>query len=236
MLDAPARRRLYLMRHGEVSYFDDQGQPFRPNTVPLNLAGRAQAEAAGRALADVPLDRVVTSGLDRSVETARIVVAGRGLPIETRAELREIQPGRLADIPAEDRARVFVGAFTDGVTRDTCFLAGETFGALLDRVLPCVRELLAEPGWRHLLIVAHGGVNRAILAHALGLDLAGFACFEQDPACINILDVDVAGRWLVRLLNHTPYNDAKRGLELTTMERLYEDYRRRVNQNTGGGV
>lgn len=228
MLDAPARRRLYLMRHGEVSYFDDRGLPFRPNTVPLNAEGRAQAAAAARALAEVPFDRVVTSGLDRSVETARIVVADRGLPVETRAELREIQPGRLSDIPAADRARVFVGAFTEGITRETCFLAGETFGALLDRVLPCLRELLAEPDWRHLLLVAHGGVNRAIVTHALGLDLRGFACFEQDPACINILDVDAAGRWLVRLLNYTPYNDAKRGLELTTMERLYEDYRRRV--------
>ena len=228
MHDGATRRRIYLMRHGEVSYFDDRGHPFRPNTVPLNAEGRAQAEAAARELAAVPLDRVVASNLDRSIETAHIVSAGRGLAVETCADLCEIQPGRLADIPPEDRARVFVGAFTDGIGRDTCFLAGETFGALMDRVLPCLGNLLTDPGWRHLLIVAHGGVNRVVLTHALGLGLGGFASFEQDPACINILDVDAAGRWLVRLINHTPYNGAKRGLELTTMERLYEDYRRRV--------
>ncbi len=59
------RRRIYLMRHGDVSYFDAAGRPFRPDTVPLNDAGRLQAEAAGRLLADVPIDRVVASDLPR---------------------------------------------------------------------------------------------------------------------------------------------------------------------------
>src|SRR5262249_60390460 len=98
-------------------------------------------------------------------------------------------------------------------------------GALWARVLACRGGLLAEPGWRHLLVVAHGGVNRTVLAHALGSGLAGFTALEQDPGCINILDVDDAGRWLVRLVNHTPYNAAKVGLDLTTMERLYREYR-----------
>ena len=76
--------------------------------------------------------------------------------------------------------------------------------------------------------MAHGGVNRVLLAHALGLGLGGIGALEQDPCCLNIVDVDDAGRFLVRLINHTPYNTAKHGLDLTTMERLYLDYRRRV--------
>src|SRR5262249_14239396 len=112
-----------------------------------------------------------------------------------------------------------------GIKPDTRFLAGETFASLVDRVLGCFHGLVQDPSWRHMLLVAHGGVNRVILAHALGLDLAGFGALEQDPACINILDVDDAGRWLVRLVNYTPYNPAKNGLEMTTMERLYMQYR-----------
>jgi phosphoserine phosphatase len=221
----PARRRVYLMRHGEVSYFDAAGRPYRPDTVPLNTEGRQQAEAAARCLAEAPLDRVVASDLARSVETATAVVAGRGLTVQTRPELREIQPGRLADIPADGIEQAFLGAFAHGVSREMRFLAGETFASLQDRVLACFQELLADPGWQHLLIVAHGGVNRVLLAHALGLDLGGIGALEQDPACLNILDGDEAGRFLVRLVNHTPYNPAKVGLELTTMERLYLQYR-----------
>jgi broad specificity phosphatase PhoE len=219
------RRRIYLLRHGDVSYFDAQGRPFRPETVPLNEEGRLQAEAAGRVLADVPLDRAVGSDLLRSTETASLIIAGRSLHLETFPEFREIQPGRLADIPTDAVEQAFLMAFSGGIGRDTRFLAGETFGSLVDRVLGAFRLLLADPGWKHLLLVAHGGVNRAILGHALGLGLQGFGAFEQDPGCINILDIDSAGQWLIRLMNYTPYNAAKKGMELTTMERLYVQYR-----------
>src|SRR5579883_3048590 len=63
----PRRRRVYLVRHGDVSYFDAQGRPVRPGTVPLNAEGRRQAEAGARELAGVPLDRVVVSDLRRKI-------------------------------------------------------------------------------------------------------------------------------------------------------------------------
>ncbi|HEV3119841.1 MAG TPA: histidine phosphatase family protein [Gemmataceae bacterium] len=221
----PKRRRIYLMRHGDVSYFDASGRPFRPDTVPLNDEGRLQAESAGRVLAGIPIDRVVASDLIRSVHTATLAVAGKGLQVETYEQLREIQPGRLADIPPEEMETAFIGAFVADVTRESRFLAGETFGSLIDRVQICFQNLLGDKGWKHLLIVAHGGVNRIILTHALGVGLQGFGTFEQDPGCLNILDVDDAGRMLIRLVNYTPDNPVKKGMELTTMERLYFQYR-----------
>src|SRR5437899_566683 len=139
-----ARRRIYLLRHGDVSYFDEQGKPFRPATVPLNQEGRQQAEAVGRVLAEVPLDRALASDLLRSTETAKIVIAGRPLPLETCPEFREIEPGRLADIPADAVEQAFLRAFSGGINRDTRFLAGETFGSLVDRVLGSFRILLAD--------------------------------------------------------------------------------------------
>jgi probable phosphoglycerate mutase len=214
-----------MARHGYVSYYHEHGRPQRPATVPLNADGREQALALARELAVVPLDRVVVSDLVRSVETAALLTAGRGLRVETCAQLREIEPGRLADIPADAVEQAFLGAFTGAVSRETRFLAGETFGSLSDRVLTCLHDLLADRAWRHLLVVAHGGVNRVILAHALGVGLTSFGALEQDPACLNIVDVDDDGRWLVRLVNYTAYNTVKVGLELTTMERLYRQYR-----------
>ena len=41
------RRRLYLMRHGSVSYFTPDGKPVPPDTVPLNETGIAQAYLKG---------------------------------------------------------------------------------------------------------------------------------------------------------------------------------------------
>src|SRR5437868_10224406 len=118
------RRRIYLMRHGDVSYFDKTGRPFRPDTVPLNDEGRQQAEAAGQLLAGVPIDRVVASDLIRSVQTAELALAGRTLKVESYEQLREIQPGKLAEIPAAELEKAFIGAFVADVTRESRFLAG----------------------------------------------------------------------------------------------------------------
>jgi probable phosphoglycerate mutase len=221
------RRRVYLMRHAEVSYFNAAGRPRRPRGVSLTAEGREQAAAAARALAPTPLDRVVISGLPRTVETARIVVGDRPLTPEVRPDLREIEGGRLRDVAEEQIEALFTRAFVR-IDRATQFLGGETFGALVDRAVPAFRALCAEPGWRHLLIVAHGAVNRALLLDALDGGLGGFGAIEQDAACINIVDVEPDGdglRTIVRLMNYTPYNELKRGLELTTMERLYRAYR-----------
>ena len=43
-------RRIYLMRHGAVAYFDDDGRPVAPDDVPLTAEGRRQAQAAGELL------------------------------------------------------------------------------------------------------------------------------------------------------------------------------------------
>lgn len=231
-LGAPGRRRIYLVRHGDVDYFDAAGRPVRPDTVSLNAAGAGQAELLRHLLAGVRLDRVIASGLPRTVETAEAIVRGRGLAIETHAALQEIRPGRLPDLAGADLERHFLGAFSPSIDRSTRFLGGETFGEFLDRVLPSFRALLQESGWQTLLLVAHGGVNRAILLETLGSGLERFAAIEQDPGALNILDFDgdagdgaegVAG--LVRLVNFTPGAPAKEGLWLTTMERLFQQYR-----------
>jgi broad specificity phosphatase PhoE len=217
------------MRHGEVDYFDVTGRPFPPAAVALNAEGRRQAEAAGRLLTDVPLDRVITSGLPRAVETANLVIAPRVVPLETRTELREIEPARLADLgdvlgTAVEQA--FLNALHPMVQRDSRFLGGETFGSLVERVWPCFQQLLAERDWQHLLVVAHGVVNITLLSHVLGAGLAGIGTVEQDNGCINILDVEDSGRCLVRLLNHSPLNPLKVGAVMTSMERLYVQYTR----------
>ena len=218
------RRRIYLMRHGEVDYFDPAGKPYRLEAIPLNAEGRMQAQDAARELAKVPLDRVVTSCLGRGVETANLVVYQRNLIVENRHELREIEPGRIADLAQkspDEIERHFLGALACDLEPATCFLGGETFASLRDRVLLCYTELLADPKWQQMLVVAHGVVNRMLLAHVLGLPLSGLGILEQDAGCINVIDVDDAGHGLIRLLNYTPANPIKAGMELTTLERLY---------------
>jgi broad specificity phosphatase PhoE len=215
-----SRRRIYLMRHAQVSYFED-GRPLRPDGVPLTERGREQARAAAELLAGIGFDRVITSGLPRTVETARIVAPDK--EPEAWPELREIESGRLGEIPEDELEAAFVGAWRDVVPEDTLFLGGETIRSLLDRVLPAVDRLVADPSWDIVLAVLHGGVNRAILSHALTGDRVLLGNLEQSPACINVLDV--GEDWVVRAVNYTPYDPAHLSGRLRTMEELWAEFR-----------
>ena len=214
------RRRIYLMRHAQVAYFED-GEPVRPDLVPLTAEGRKQAEAAAAFLDGIRFDRVITSGLPRTLETAEIVASGAD--IESWPELREIEAGRLADIPEDDLERTFVDAWRDVVPEDVRFLGGETIGSLLDRVLPAVERLLADDEWDVVLAVLHGGVNRAILSHALTGERAMLGNLEQSPGCINVLDV--GDDWVVRAVNVSPTDPTHLGGRLRTMEELWAEFR-----------
>ncbi len=210
-----------LMRHADVAYFDRDGRPFDPETVSVSPSGGEQARAAGRALAGTSFDRVLTSGLARAVETARIVAPGA--EPESWPELRELAAGRLSEIPDAELDEAFTGAFRGVVCEETRFLGGETIGSLLDRVLPALDRLLADESWGTALAVLHGAVNRAVLSYALTGGRAFLGGLEQAPACINL--IDVGPELVVRAVNHTPYDPLHEGGRSTTMELLLEQYR-----------
>lgn len=224
------RRRVHLVRHGEVAYFDRSGQPHNPRDVPLTPAGLKQVEALAHHLAAVPIDRAVCSGLPRTRETAGILIAGRGLPLEEDEGFREIRGGRLRDLPADAIEERLAHAYAACGEEEGRFLGGDVFAVFARRVSAAFHRLVAAPDWRSLLLVAHDGVNRAILCDALGCGPAALATLEQDYACLNIIDLepDGSGGWrpLVRTVNMTAYDPVKERLHATSMEQVVHSRRR----------
>ena len=214
------------MRHAEVSYFGDDGRPVDPVEVSLNVEGVAQAEAAAEALAGIELDRVLTSGLPRTLETAAIVAPG--IEAEVWPELSELRSGRLSEIPTDALQHEFVHAFRGVIPHETRFLRGESIGELFDRVLPALDRLVANDDWHTALAVLHGGVNRAILSYALTVERMFLGHFEQAPACINVLDLGEDREWIVRAVNVAAYDLLHLAHRQTTMERYWEQYRLRT--------
>lgn len=219
------------MRHGSVDYFRADGSPIPPDDVPLNAQGREQADAAGRlfAAAGLQFDRVLASGLPRTLETASRVLQAAGhapIAIDIDERLQEIRGGRLNAIARNEVEQAFLGAFSGGSAVEAHrFLGGESVGELLDRVLPAFDALLADTGWRQLLLVLHGGVNRALLSRALAGQRAFFGRLEQNPACINIIDAG-ADDLVVRAANLAPTQWLHERERHTTMEKLLMQYLR----------
>lgn len=155
---------LYFVRHGEseanaarlfTGHFDS----------PLTEQGRGQAEAVADALAGVRVDRVVSSDLSRARDTAAAIASRHGLPVETYADLREIDLGEMTGRSFDD-ARVHPDWNEDGFVQ---WPGGESLDAVFDRAFARVSALVAESSGRTLVIVGHGGVTRILVSHFLGL-------------------------------------------------------------------
>ena len=227
------RRRIYLLRHGAVEYLNPDGTRVTDaHGVGLNAAGRKQAALIAELLRDVEFDRAIHSGMPRARETAEIVLGdGRAQALEAAPEFREIHVGHIDRVPPDRIETEFTYGFETAATPDASLARGEPFGEFFERVVAGFENLLRQRGWSRLLLVAHGGTNRAILSWMARGGLDSLASFEQDEGCVNVLDVDLENgkvlRRYVRVMNLTPYNLAKEGLYMTTLERIVADRNRR---------
>ena len=156
MFERPDRRRIYLLRHAEAAYVADDGTVTDdPTQVGLTAAGRIQARKQAAVLASIPFDRAVCSGLPRTRETARIVLADRTQPVlEIEPALEEIRGGSreqpVADV-GEWLAHV-ANPWAAAEHPEATFLGGERFVDFAARVTPAFDALVADSSWRCLLL------------------------------------------------------------------------------------
>jgi probable phosphoglycerate mutase len=76
-------------------------------------------------------------------------------------------------------------------------------------------------------MVLHGGVNRAILSYALTGQRLFLGNLAQTAGCINAMDIgESASDWVVRLVNYSPPSELQAESRSTTMEALFEQYRK----------
>jgi broad specificity phosphatase PhoE len=68
-------------------------------------------------------------------------------------------------------------------------------------VLPAFEAIVVRHPGKTVVVVAHGGSNRAILCRALGLGPERLLALGQDYAALSVLEHS-SGRWTLRLLNH----------------------------------
>ncbi|ADM08237.1 putative phosphoglycerate mutase [Parvularcula bermudensis HTCC2503] len=227
------RRRLYLMRHGHVDYFAPGLTDFRQ--VPLTEHGCAQARAAGVLLSDISFDAVFTSGLPRTQETARLVLEQNDRAGPTPINMptfEELAGGKVVAKSREELAAWLAFSLEAAADQDATFLpGGESFADAFERSGRGLSSLITDYRWRQALLVAHDGINRLLLSRVSGAGLKGVGAFEQDLACINVLDFDVVTdthggveitRTIIKAVNVTAYDVSKAGLRKTSLEHLFD--------------
>lgn len=165
-------RRLLLARHGQsVSNAVRRFQGAQD--VALSPLGIRQAEALRRAMGRRRIAHVYASPLERARRTALIAAEGR--PVTVVDDLRELSLGEWEGCTVEE-IRTRPGDPYASWVRDPVRCAppgGEPLPDVQARVLRAIEEIArAHPNGDDVLIVSHGGVISALLAHWLGLPLS----------------------------------------------------------------
>jgi broad specificity phosphatase PhoE len=154
----------YFVRHGESE--GNAARVFTGQTdSPLTARGRQQAAAVAAELGKVKFDRIVSSDLSRTRDTAEVIAKRQGIPVEIVPELREINVGDRTG-KSFDETRGLPNWNDDGYV---AWPGGETFDQVLTRTLGAIDRLTRESPGKTILVVGHGGVNRILLSHFLGI-------------------------------------------------------------------
>jgi probable phosphoglycerate mutase len=170
--------------------------------VPLNQVGRAQAERLRHRLRTVNIAAIYSSPLDRALETAAVLAHERGLMVEPRMELIEVDFG------------AWSGATFTHLASDPAWLrfnrqrgladvpGGERAPEVQARVVRAIDELRMRHPNQTITLVSHADVIRLAVLFAAGTPIEFIHRFEISPASITCLAVSENGITL-RYVNAT---------------------------------
>jgi broad specificity phosphatase PhoE len=150
----------YLVRHGETEW-NRLGRIQGATDIPLNDTGRDQARATGEKMQGRKWDVIISSPLSRALETASIIASCIGLP----------EPTPVQDIVERNygEAEGMTGPELEAFYPDDTPVPGrETRDAVKVRVLAAMHSIAAANKGKNVIIVAHGGVIRAVLQSTTG--------------------------------------------------------------------
>ena len=163
-------RRLVLVRHGQTAWnalWRAQGHA----DISLDDTGRAQARAAAPHLARLTPARIWSSDLARARETAEIVAAEAGVPVEADPRLREYDVGVRSGLTTAEFAERYPREHAAWLVHDESVLVPgeESSTQVRERILPALRECLDALGAGETgIVVTHGACLKVGLLALLG--------------------------------------------------------------------
>jgi len=199
-----------LVRHGLTASTGKALTGWLPG-ISLNDRGRAQATALAGRLAEVPLAAIVSSPLERCIETAEVIASGQAAAAQQDAGTIAVQ---VDDRLGECRYGDWTGQSLRKLARDPLWRVvqahpsavrfpgpdGEAMTAMQQRAVAAVREWNEKLGKDvSYLVCSHGDVIKAILADALGMHLDFSQRIQVDPCSLSVIRYTTLRPFVLRM-------------------------------------
>lgn len=175
---------LFLIRHGMTPVTGVKLTGWIPG-IHLSAEGVAQAKAMAKRFADVPLDAVYSSPVERAVETAKPLAAIKKLRLRIRPGVGEVRYGEWEGRPLKQLAKTPKWREVIAHPSEGRFPGGEALRETSARVVAAAGEIVAEHPKGSAAIVSHADVIKMILAHYAGIHLDLYARLAIGPASVS---------------------------------------------------
>ncbi len=184
-----SKTRLFIARHGETDYNINGLLQGRGINAPLNEIGRNQAERLAGYLKNYPTDKLISSSLERSFQTAQFVQQLNGLQIEQNPDLDEMHFGDFEGKPfseVDHEIKRLDEAWRSGDV-SLKIPGGESPMETFERADSAVRSYIEKIKQGTLTIVIHGRLIRILLSEWLGFGLKNMHKIEHNNGGVNQL-------------------------------------------------
>lgn len=193
--------RMFLVRHGETIWNNElryQGH----TDVPLNAAGREQATKLADRLKGEKIDYFYASDLSRAMETAQIIAKPHGKTVTGVELLRETRFGVWEGLKFTEIQEKYPTIWNQWKVdpRGTLIPEGEYLDEVAVRVMQGIKQIITRHPDDSVLVVAHGGTIRLILAEFLEMDIRNLWRIRQDNTALNVIDI-YGDRPIVAVIN-----------------------------------
>ncbi|HOI18644.1 MAG TPA: histidine phosphatase family protein [Candidatus Woesearchaeota archaeon] len=198
-----SKTRVLIIRHGETDS-NLAGKLDGQVETTLTEKGIAQAEQLGELLAEEQIDIAFASPLNRSQETAKIVLKHHGVEIVTEQTMMEIDCGDCTLRFRDDVIKEFPDLAKGWEEQvDPPFPNGESLRDVQARVMPFIKKILKEHEGKTILLSGHGALNRAIIGAFLEVPAGLCWNIDQSNCCLN--EISFRGdKYTVKRVNHDP--------------------------------
>lgn len=181
-----------LVRHATTAATGKRLGGWTPG-VHLDDAGRDQAEATARRLAEAPVEAVYASPLERARETATIIARPHGLKVRIRRNLGEVDYGEWTDQPLGQLRRRKLWPVILHTPSRVRFPGGESIRDAQARVVAQVEELARDHPDGTVVAVSHADIIKAAVAWFVGMPLDTFQRLVIAPASVTVLHLPADG-------------------------------------------
>jgi probable phosphomutase (TIGR03848 family) len=198
---------LLLVRHG-LTAMTGPVLAGRTPGVHLDDRGQKQATAVAERIAALPITAIVSSPLDRCVETAEAIraaqaAAGREPRWALDERIIECGYGSWTGRALKDLAKDPIWKVVQTQPSAARFPDGEALTEMSARAISAIRDWDQRLGPDALWIAcSHGDVIKAILADALGLHLDQFQRVVVDPCSVSVVRYTHTRPFVVRMNDH----------------------------------